>query len=69
MYVDAIDPAHNNHWIWESSLQPIPSSMFYRLSFHQLSYCAATTASVGKLVAVDCSQNYVPLCQAVQRDD
>ncbi|XP_048771310.2 uncharacterized protein LOC125677344 [Ostrea edulis] len=65
IYVDAIDPAHNNHWIWESSLQSVPANMFYASS-HQLTYCAATSASIGKLVAVDCSSEYLPLCQAAE---
>lgn len=63
LYVDAIDPGHNNHWVWESSLQTVPSTMFHSISSHQLNYCSATTAAVMKLVAVNCASSYLPLCQ------
>ena len=63
LYVDAIDPGHNNQWFWESSLTPVASDFFHSISSHQLNYCAATIDVLQKLVAVDCNTRYYPLCQ------
>nr|XP_022289369.1 uncharacterized protein LOC111101235 [Crassostrea virginica] len=68
LYVDAIDPGHNNQWFWESNLTPVASNFFHSISSHQLSYCAATTAVLQKLVAVDCNTRYYPLCQHKSQD-
>nr|XP_034332962.1 uncharacterized protein LOC105331275 isoform X4 [Crassostrea gigas] len=69
LYVDAIDPGHNNHWVWESNLQTVPSTMFHSISSHQLNYCSVTTPALGKLVAVNCASSYLPLCQHTSRDN
>ncbi|XP_048771399.2 uncharacterized protein LOC125677400 [Ostrea edulis] len=61
VYVDAINPAHSGQFIWETTLEFVPSSMFDTSKTLHLYNCAV--AHHDKLHGVSCTSTNYPLCQ------
>nr|XP_022289194.1 uncharacterized protein LOC111101146 [Crassostrea virginica] len=66
-YVDAVNPAHAAHFLWSTTLEFVPDSMFDDSRSISQHNCAVVVSGHRQLQGVNCLNQFFPLCQTTMK--